>query len=227
MSTWAPPLARSAASRWCDQSEVTPVPARAAYTDGSTQAGQSASCAARAGTSWTWRSRGARSPAARRARAASGSKPGRVADAVRAGMDIAATVIPRADGVAGRPREMTSRERVTVDLSVSSSEQGAVTIVHVAGEIDVYTAPLLREVLDKQVAAGRTNLVVVLENVTFMDSTGLGVLVGRLKLVRGQNGSLRIVSAQDRILKVFKITGLDKVFHIFPSVEEATSASTP
>ena len=104
-----------------------------------------------------------------------------------------------------------------MDLSVSSSEQGAVTIVHVAGEIDVYTAPLLREVLDKQVAAGRTDLVVDLEEVTFMDSTGLGVLVGRLKLVRGQNGTLRIVSAQDRILKVFKITGLDKVFHIYPT----------
>ena len=77
----------------------------------------------------------------------------------------------------------------SVDLSVSSSEQGGVTIVHVAGEIDVYTAPLLREVLDKQIAAGRTDLVVDLEKVTFMDSTGLGVLVGRLKLVRGQNGS--------------------------------------
>ena len=114
-----------------------------------------------------------------------------------------------------------------MDLSVSSSEQGGVTVVHVGGEIDVYTAPLLREALDKQVAAGRTELVVDLENVTFMDSTGLGVLVGRLKLVRGQNGSLRIVSAQDRILKVFKITGLDKVFHIYDSVEAATQAVAP
>lgn len=113
-----------------------------------------------------------------------------------------------------------------MDLSVSSSERGDVTVVHVAGEIDVYTAPLLREVLDKQIAAGRTKLVVDLEQVTFMDSTGLGVLVGRLKLVRGQNGSLRIVSAQDRILKVFKITGLDKVFHIYPTVDEASGAST-
>ena len=112
-----------------------------------------------------------------------------------------------------------------MDLSVSSTEQGSLTIVHVAGEIDVYTAPLLREVLDKQVAAGRIDLVVDLEKVTFMDSTGLGVLVGRLKLVRGQNGSLRIVSNQDRILKVFKITGLDKVFHIYPTVEEATASS--
>ena len=114
---------------------------------------------------------------------------------------------------------------MTVDLSVSSSEQGAVTIVHVAGEIDVYTAPLLREALDRQVAAGRTDLIVDLEDVTFMDSTGLGVLVGRLKLVRGQNGTLRIVSSQDRILKVFKITGLDKVFHIYDSVDSAQAAA--
>jgi anti-sigma B factor antagonist len=123
-----------------------------------------------------------------------------------------------------RPQPKPS-EGATVDLSVSSSEQGAVTIVHVAGEIDVYTAPLLREVLDKQIAAGRTDLVVDLEQVSFMDSTGLGVLVGRLKLVRGQSGSLRIVSGQERILKVFKITGLDKVFHIHPTVEDATAAA--
>ena len=90
-----------------------------------------------------------------------------------------------------------------------------------AGEIDVYTAPLLREALDEQMAAGRTDLVVDLDEVTFLDSTGLGVLVGRLKLVRGQNGTLRIVSAQDRILKVFRITGLDKVFHIYDSIEDA------
>ena len=112
-----------------------------------------------------------------------------------------------------------------VDLSLSTRTEGDRTVVTVGGEIDVYTAPLLREVLDKQVAAGRTELVVDLEKVTFMDSTGLGVLVGRLKLVRGQNGTLRIVSAQDRILKVFKITGLDKVFHIYASVDEAAAAS--
>jgi anti-sigma B factor antagonist len=114
---------------------------------------------------------------------------------------------------------------VAVDLSVSTTEQGAVTVVHVAGEIDVYTAPLLRGVRDKRVAAGGGNLGGGLAQVGCMDSAGLGVLVGRLKLVRGQNGTLRIVSAQDRILKVFKITGLDKVFHISPSVEGATEAS--
>ena len=110
-----------------------------------------------------------------------------------------------------------------MDLSVSTSDHGALTIVHVGGEIDVYTAPLLRAALHTRGAAGPTDLIVDLEEVTFMDSTGLGVLVGRLKLVRGQNGTLRIVSSQDRILKVFKITGLDKVFHIYNSIESASA----
>ena len=54
-----------------------------------------------------------------------------------------------------------------------------------------------------------------------MDSTGLGVLVGRLKLVRVHDGTLKLVCTNDRILKVFAITGLDKVFGIFDSIDEA------
>ncbi len=111
-----------------------------------------------------------------------------------------------------------------MDLSVTSSGQGSLTVVTVGGEIDVYTAPLLREALDKLIAAGQVDLVVNLDGVTFMDSTGLGVLVGRLKLVRAQSGTLRVVCTHERILKIFKITGLDKVFHIYDSVEDATAA---
>ena len=112
-----------------------------------------------------------------------------------------------------------------MDLSISSASRGAITVVHVGGEIDVYTAPTLRERLDEQINAGRTRLVVDLEGVTFMDSTGLGVLVGRLKSVRSQNGSLRLVCSSERILKVFAITGLDKVFQIFSSVDAACDAA--
>lgn len=112
-----------------------------------------------------------------------------------------------------------------MDLSISSAHRGDVTVVHVGGEIDVYTAPLLRERLDEQIAAGRIHLVVDLEGVTFMDSTGLGVLVGRLKLIRARKGTLRLVCSSQRILKVFSITGLDKVFQIFDSVDGAFGAS--
>jgi anti-sigma B factor antagonist len=108
-----------------------------------------------------------------------------------------------------------------VDLSISSADRGDVTVVHVAGEIDVYTAPVLRERLDEQIAGGRRHLVVDLQGVTFMDSTGLGVLVGRLKLVRVQDGTLKLVCTSERILKVFAITGLDKVFQIFDSTDDA------
>ena len=70
------------------------------------------------------------------------------------------------------------------------------------------------------------HLVVDLQGVTFMDSTGLGVLVGRLKLVRVQDGTLKLVCTSERILKVFAITGLDKVFQIFDSIDEALAPAS-
>jgi anti-sigma B factor antagonist len=112
-----------------------------------------------------------------------------------------------------------------VDLSISSDVREEVTVVHVGGEIDVYTAPVLREHLDEHISQGRHQLVVDLGAVSFMDSTGLGVLVGRLKLVRVKNGTLRLVCSSERILKVFSITGLDKVFQIFASVDDALTAA--
>jgi anti-sigma B factor antagonist len=112
-----------------------------------------------------------------------------------------------------------------VDLSVTNEAHGGTTVVHVAGEIDIYTAPVLREHLDEHIAAGRHDLVVDLGGVTFMASTGLGVLVGRLKLMRAANGTLRLVCSSERILSVFSITGLDKVFQIFPSVDDALAAT--
>ena len=112
-----------------------------------------------------------------------------------------------------------------MDLAISSESRGGVTVVHVGGEIDVYTAPMLREHLDEHIAQGRRHLVVDLEEVPFMDSTGLGVLVGRLKLVRVNKGTLSLVCSSERILKVFSITGLDKVFQIFASLDDALAAT--
>jgi anti-sigma B factor antagonist len=110
---------------------------------------------------------------------------------------------------------------VIVDLSVTSREQGGRTVVVVGGEIDVYTAPVLRERLNELVAEGHHQLVVDMESVEFLDSTGLGVLVGGLKKVRQHDGSLHLVCTQEKILKVFRITGLTKVFPIHDSVEAA------
>jgi anti-sigma B factor antagonist len=111
-----------------------------------------------------------------------------------------------------------------VDLSITRADHGDQTVVHLGGEIDVYTAPLVREKLDEQIQGGRTGLIVDLTDVTFLDSTGLGVLVGRLKLARTRGGSMRLVGKDDRVLKVFSITGLDKVFEIHPDLDSALAA---
>jgi len=111
-----------------------------------------------------------------------------------------------------------------VDLTLSTREVDGTTVVSVGGEIDVYTAPKLRDKITELVAAGSHDLVVDLEAVEFLDSTGLGVLVGGLKKVRAHDGSLQLVCTQDRLLKIFRITGLAKVFAIHGSAEEAIAA---
>ena len=111
-----------------------------------------------------------------------------------------------------------------MDLGLDVKEQGGWVVLAVSGEVDVATAPRLRERLVDLVTEGNHRIVVDLENVDFLDSTGLGVLVGALKRVRTHDGDLGLVCTQPRILKVFEITGLTKVFAIHKSVDEATAA---
>lgn len=112
-----------------------------------------------------------------------------------------------------------------MDLTLTTHQEGDRTVVAVGGEIDVYTAPKLREQLVDLVNAGQYHLVVDMEQVEFLDSTGLGVLVGGLKRVRAHDGSLRLVCTQERIVKIFRITGLTKVFPIHDSVAAAVAAT--
>jgi anti-sigma B factor antagonist len=112
-----------------------------------------------------------------------------------------------------------------VDLTITTREAEGRTVVSVAGEIDVYTAPRLREEITELVAAGTYDIVIDMSEVEFLDSTGLGVLVGGLKKVRAHDGSLHLVCNQDRLLKIFRITGLAKVFVIHDTAEAALAAS--
>ena len=225
--TCRPACARSAASRWCDHSEATPAPANAAYTCGSTQSGHSTVRAGRAGTSWTCTSRSARRPAAgargpppgrsprRRWRAATRSSARRYAVRCASGLGWCREPVRR--------RPELHQGASVVDLSISSADRGDVTVVHVAGEIDVYTAPVLRErarQADRRLAAATSWW--TCRGVTFMDSTGLG-RAGRPAQAGPCAGRHAASSCctSERILKVFAITGLDKVFQIFDSTDEA------
>ncbi len=98
------------------------------------------------------------------------------------------------------------------------------TVIAVGGEIDVYSAPKLREKLINLVESGNYHLIVDMEEVEFLDSTGLGVLVGGLKRVRAHDGWIDLVCTQGRILRIFRITGLSKVFNIYDTVADAVSS---
>lgn len=108
-----------------------------------------------------------------------------------------------------------------IELGLELSERDGWVVLAVSGEVDVATAPRLREKLVGLVGEGRSRIVVDLEKVDFIDSTGLGVLVGALKRVRTNDGDLALVCTGPRILKVFEITGLTKVFAIHRTVDEA------
>jgi len=108
-----------------------------------------------------------------------------------------------------------------MNLDLETSTHGSTSVVTLRGEIDVYTAPRLRQALIDLVSQGATDIVVDMDKVDFLDSTGLGVLVGGLKRVKSNDGDLKLVITQDRIMKIFDITGLSKVFPIHGSLDDA------
>jgi anti-sigma B factor antagonist len=98
-------------------------------------------------------------------------------------------------------------------------------VISLAGEVDLYTAPEVKRELVGAIEEGATEVVVDLSAVTFIDSTTLGVLVGGVKRLRPSDGRLSVVCSDRNIAKVFEITGLDKVFQIYPTREGALAGN--
>ena len=111
-----------------------------------------------------------------------------------------------------------------MDLKLGHYNKDGIEVIDVRGQIDIYTAPRLRELLIDLVSKNNYQLIVNMDKVEFLDSTGLGVLVGGLKRVRAHDGSLDLVCTQERILKIFRITGLTQVFGIHQTVNQAIAA---
>ncbi|MCW2648143.1 MAG: anti-anti-sigma factor [Pseudonocardiales bacterium] len=108
-----------------------------------------------------------------------------------------------------------------VELSVSQQSVGEYPVLEVRGEVDVYSAPALADGLNTLIDSGTKAVIVDLTEVGFLDSTGLGVLVAARSAAADAGRALPIACAHERILKLFKITGLDAVFEIHPSVDAA------
>lgn len=111
-----------------------------------------------------------------------------------------------------------------MDLKINIKQQRDIPVIELNGEVDVYTAPKVKSSLIELVNDEKFNIIVDLDDVDFMDSSGLGVLVGGLKRVKPHNGTISIVCTKEKILKIFRITGLTKVFPIFENQEIAAKS---
>src|SRR5918911_119725 len=94
-------------------------------------------------------------------------------------------------------------------------------VISLAGEVDLYTAPEFKQQLLEVIGQGAKHVVGDFSDTTFLDSTTLGVLVGGVKRLRSNDGQRSLVCRDRNITKIFEITGLDRVFTIYPSRAEA------
>lgn len=108
------------------------------------------------------------------------------------------------------------------DLAVDELEGWMV--VTVVGELDLASAPRLRQEVTSLAGKGRCWVLIDMTDVDFLDSTGLGVLVGILKRLRSLGGDLRLVGTRPAVRRVFDLTGLDRVLPLHPSVSDALAA---
>jgi anti-sigma B factor antagonist len=100
---------------------------------------------------------------------------------------------------------------------------GGQYVISLAGEVDLYTAPEFKQQLLDVIGEGGKDVIVDFTNTTFIDSTTLGVLVGGVKRLRSNDGQLSLVCSDRNITKIFEITGLDRVFTIYPTRDDAVA----
>jgi len=111
---------------------------------------------------------------------------------------------------------------MAMDFSITDRQvDGDTHIVAVNGEIDLFTAPEFKQRVSGPIDAGRSNVIVDLTDTTFIDSSSLGVLIGAHRRLKLRGGSLVVVCDNEAIVKTFRITGLDGVFTLVRSLDDA------
>ena len=112
-----------------------------------------------------------------------------------------------------------------MEFSVTVAPHGRWEVLTVTGEIDMATAPRFRQRLLGVITGGSQNVVIDLSGVDFIDSTGLGVLMGAAKRVRSAGGDIRLVMVGSRLAELIELTRLDRVLDVFDSISAATEES--
>jgi anti-sigma B factor antagonist len=112
--------------------------------------------------------------------------------------------------------------RAVRELAISTKQVGpAAAVIALTGEVDLYTCPEFKEELLRVIADGATLVAVDLTATTFIDSTALGVLLRGAERLRQKGGRLSVICVDPNITKIFEVTGLDRIFAIHTTRDEA------
>ncbi len=107
-------------------------------------------------------------------------------------------------------------------MDIAFRKKGGNLIVSVYGEVDHHTSETIRDKIEKEfTASGCKNIIFDFENVNFMDSSGIGMVIGRYKFIELSGGKVAVVKANENIDRIFSISGLYKIIPAYKTVEEA------
>ncbi|MDO8682527.1 MAG: STAS domain-containing protein [Armatimonadota bacterium] len=109
----------------------------------------------------------------------------------------------------------------SIRLESSVRERDGLKVLDVTGEIDVYTAPKFKDAVNSIISTGQNHLIINMENVTYMDSSGFGTLLSATKRLRPEGGTVNLVKCNNPISRMLRITRLDTIFGTYPSEDEA------
>jgi len=109
---------------------------------------------------------------------------------------------------------------MSLDVQTRQVDSGA-TIVAPTGRLDVAGAPALKDAISEALKNGQPRVILDMEGVSFVDSTGLGSVIAALKQIRSSQGDLRLAAPNQQVRVVLELTTLDRVFPYYSTVEEA------
>jgi anti-sigma B factor antagonist len=111
----------------------------------------------------------------------------------------------------------------TLSIDMTSVNDGAIAVFALSGTLDIATSPTLRAALMEAADRDNHEIVVDLSQLEFLDSTGLGALIGAHKRAAEHHGEVRLVAQEGQILRLLRITGLLDVFSVYPNLDAALS----
>ena len=106
-------------------------------------------------------------------------------------------------------------------MEISQREKDGITILDIQGEIDLYNAPEIKDIIQKLIEAQKYNVIINLEKVSYIDSSGIGALISSLSNLKKYQGGLKIINVYASVKKVFELTKLTSFFDIYESEGEA------